>query len=410
MKKTIIICFTLLIIIISLPIVLFPYLTGQPKERSSTDSLSNSLSTGAYALVQKAFHDLEFEWVDYHIHLLGLGTEQAYANPKMLDWRNPTQFYRYKAYLKASGIKDEQFANKQYLERLTRLLSDFPKPGKSYLLAFDKFYNPEGQVNNAETEFYISNQYLAQTIEQYPNQFLPMISIHPFRLDAIEQLKAWHAKGVRFIKWLPNAMGMLPSDPKLLDYFAQVKKLDMVILTHTGIELAVDTEENQDLGNPLHWRMALDMGVKVIFAHVASLGECINLEDDHNLKSQKVPCFDLALKMLSEKKYQNNLFADISAVASVNRNSNVLPTLLARKDLHHRFVYGSDYPIPAINVMISTKLLASRGLLTDDEAKQLTEIYSYNPLLFYFVLNRTLRHPETGDKFPASLFYRNSRI
>lgn len=410
MKKAIIICFTLLVIIISLPIVMLPYLTGQPRDYNSTDNLENTLSLEAQSLVQTAFHDLEFEWVDYHIHLLGLGTEQTYANPKMLDWHNPVQLYRYKVYMKASGIEDEKSANKQYLDRLSQLIADFPKPGKSYLLAFDKFYTSDGKVNAEETEFYISNQYLDQTVKNYPDKFLPMISVHPFRPDAIEQLKAWREKGVRFIKWLPNAMGMDPSDPKLSDYFAQVKKLDMVILTHTGIELAVDTAENQDLGNPLRWRMALDMGVKVVFAHVGSLGACLNLEDKNQSDMQKVPCFDLALKMMSEEKYQNNLFADISAVASVNRKSNVLPTLLARKDLHHRLVYGSDYPIPAINVMVSTKLLASRGLLTDDEAKQLTEIYSYNSLLFYFVLNRTLHHPETGDKFPVSLFYRNSRI
>ena len=399
----IIICFILLGLLISIPILMLPYLAGKHPNREP----NNGLSHDAKVLVQQAFQDLEFEWVDYHMHLLGLGTEQTYANAKMLDWRNPFQLYRYKVYLKASGITGETSANQEYLKRLNKLISQFPKPGKSSLLAFDKFYMPNGTVNETETEFYVANEYLERVIQNNPDQFLPIISVHPFRPDAIEQLKKWHKQGARFIKWLPNAMGMDPSDPKLLDYFTQVKALDMVILTHTGIEIAVDSAGHQDYGNPLRWRTALDMGVKVIFAHVGSLGECVNFE----AKGQpKVPCFHLTIQMMSEDKYQNNLFADISAILSVNRKTEVVSTLLKRKDLHHRLVYGSDYPIPAINAMVSTKLLASRGFLTKEEAKYLTEIYYQNPLLFYFVLNRTIQHPETGDKFPASLFYMNSRI
>ncbi len=37
----------------------------------------------------------------------------------------------------------------------------------------------------------------------------------------------------------------------------------------------------------------------------------------------------------------------------------------------------------------------------------LNEIQNYNPLLFDFVLKRTMRHPETKQKLAASVFMQN---
>jgi mannonate dehydratase len=78
--------------------------------------------------------------------------------------------------------------------------------------------------------------------------------------------------------------------------------------------------------------------------------------------------------------------------------------MIERQDLHSRLVNGSDYPLPAINVVIWTSSLASDGFITADERLLLNEIYDVNPLLFDYVLKRTLRHPETGDRFPPGVF------
>ena len=78
--------------------------------------------------------------------------------------------------------------------------------------------------------------------------------------------------------------------------------------------------------------------------------------------------------------------------------------LLERTDLHHRLINGSDYPLPAINVVIQTRALVKYGLLSRDERSWLNEIYDYNPLLFDYAVKRTIRHPESGSRFPASVF------
>ncbi len=43
-------------------------------------------------------------------------------------------------------------------------------------------------------------------------------------------------------------------------------------------------------------------------------------------------------------------------------------------------------------------------MLTPEEREWLNEIYDYNPLLFDYAVKRTIRHPESGNRFPASVF------
>ena len=60
--------------------------------------------------------------------------------------------------------------------------------------------------------------------------------------------------------------------------------------------------------------------------------------------------------------------------------------------------------VPAINVVIQTRALVWYGLLSREERRWLNEIYDYNPLLFDFAVKRTIHHPESGNRFPASVF------
>ena len=92
-----------------------------------------------------------------------------------------------------------------------------------------------------------------------------------------------------------------------------------------------------------------------------------------------------------------------------NRMPGPFSTLLKRQDLHPRLVNGSDYPLPAINALIRTRSLASDGFITGEERTALNEIYDYNPLLFDFVLKRTMRHPETKQKLAAIGVHGKSR-
>ncbi|HEV2834059.1 MAG TPA: hypothetical protein VGW58_02015, partial [Pyrinomonadaceae bacterium] len=187
----------------------------------------------------------------------------------------------------------------------------------------------------------------------------------------------------------------------------KMKELGLILLSHGGEEKAVEAEEDQKLGNPLLLRRALDHGVKVIVAHCAGLG---SNEDLDSKDRKQVHNFDLFLRLMDEKRYEGLVFGEVSAMTQFNRAGKPLTTILQREDLHERLVNGSDYPLPAVNVLIRTKPLVNHGYITSAEAGSLKEIYQYNPLLFDFVLKRTVRVPGTERRLPAAVFMTNSAL
>lgn len=366
------------------------------------EQMETNLSSGAKALIEKAYADVDSrKLVDYHTHIVGLDEKQGTSvNPKMLSWWYPINRIKTSVYLSGSGVTDVEKANQQYIGRLLSLVISNPHHGKQQILAFDHNYNSDGTINYEKSEFYVSNEHVWQLSQKYQDIFTPVISVHPYRKDAIPEITKWAEKGVRWIKWLPNAQGIDASSPRLDEYYQTMKKYDMILLTHTGEEQAVEAEDDQKLGNPLLFRKPLDIGIKVVMAHCASLGE----DEDLDNPGHKVPSFDLFMRLMDNQKYDGLLYGEISAMTQFNRLPKPLLTLLERTDLHHRLVNGSDYPLPAINVVIHTRSLVKYGMITDQEREYLNEIYKYNPLVFDYVLKRTIRHPKSGAGFNKAVF------
>jgi predicted TIM-barrel fold metal-dependent hydrolase len=370
------------------------------------DELSK-LSGRAADLIKRAFDDIDPQrLVDHHVHIAGVGAggTKAFVNAKMLTWTHPFHRLKFKVYMSAAGITDERQGDAAFVERLANLVSTIANHGKHRILAFDKHYRLDGTVDLEKTEFYVPNEYVFAIADRYPDLFVPNISVNPYRPDALQELEKWAARGARVVKWLPNAMGIDPSDPHCDPFYQKMKQLDLVLLSHGGEEKAVEAEEDQKLGNPLLLRRALDHGVKVIVAHCAGLGTNEDLDD----KSRpQVDNFDLFMRLMDEKRYEGLVFGETSAMTQFNRAGRPLNTILAREDLHERLVNGSDYPLPAVNILIRLRPLVRSGYITADEADSLKEIYQYNPLLFDFTLKRNLKHAETGRRLPASVFMRD---
>lgn len=372
--------------------------------------LSDRISQRAHDLIKRAFDDIDPErLVDHHVHIAGLGGNGsgAFVNAKMRTWRHPFHRFKFKVYMSSVGAGDEQSADEQLVQRLADLVEGMPDHGKHRLLAFDKHYRPDGSVDLERTEFYTPNEYVFKLAEQQPDKFVPNISVHPYRPDAIAELEKWATRGACVVKWLPNAMGIDPSDPRCDPFYAKLKELDLVLLSHGGEERAVEAEEDQKLGNPLLLRRALDHGVKVIVAHCAGLG---TNEDLDSADRKQVDNFDLFMRLMDDKRYEGLVFGEISAMTQFNRLGKPLTTILERKDLHERLVNGSDYPLPAVNVLIRTRPLVKFGYITETEAELLREIYRYNPLLFDFVLKRAVKLPGTQQSLPARVFLTNAAL
>ena len=369
-----------------------------------------TLSQKASDLIKQAFDPLDgTQLIDHHVHLAGIGVggSNAFINRKMLTWKHPFHHLKFKVYMSAAGVESEENADIEFISRLTRLVTSIKDHGKHRILGFDKNYRRDGTVDLKKTEFYVPNEYVFRIAGAHPDLFLPNISVNPYRHDALEELERWAKLGARVVKWLPNAMGIDPSDPKCDSFYQKMKELDLVLLSHGGEEKAVEAQEDQKLGNPLLLRRPLEAGVKVIVAHCAGLGTNEDIETPGNPKVQN---FDLFMRMMDDKRYEGLLFGEISAMTQFNRAGTPLRTILARENIQERLVNGSDYPLPAVNILIRTSALAKQGYLTSEERSLLNEIYDCNPLLFDLVLKRTIKLPGTERKLLPSVFMRNREL
>jgi len=183
------------------------------------EELKDGLSQKASNLIERAFEDIDPQrLVDHHTHIAGIGKggTNTFANPKMLTWRHPFYHLKFNVYLSAAGVDDVASADAQLVERLVGLVQQIENHGKHRLLPFDKYYNHDGSVNLEKTEFYVPNEYVFALAEQYPDLFVPNISVNPYRPDALEELERWAKRGARIVKWLQNAMGIDPSDERAI--------------------------------------------------------------------------------------------------------------------------------------------------------------------------------------------------
>ena len=340
---------------------------------------------------------------DSHVHLVGTGDSGSgiRVNPRMSSLLDPAQYARRLFIMNAGCVHTapEGAVDRAYVARMLNLMAGM-RPGTHLLLfAFEATYDAEGKVLWDATGFYVPNSYARDVARLHP-QFEWAASIHPYRADALDALARAAAEGARAVKWLPSAMGIDPAAKRCKPFYRALAKLEMPLISHAGEERAVLGAEAQEFGNPLRLRAALDEGVRVVAAHCASLGEDRDL--DRGANGPVVPSFELFARMMDAAQYRGRLFGDISAVTQLNRATDVLVTLLERADWHPRLLNGSDYPLPGVMPIYSVGDLVERELLEPARAEPLKTIRGHNPLLFDFVVKRSLR--SNGKSFAASIF------
>ena len=344
---------------------------------------------------------------DCHTHLIGNGDSQSgiWVHESMQDMFSPLQSVRFQFYLNASCAKHQGSLDQGYIQTVLRLLADFPVGVKCMLLAFDYNHDEQGRRDLVHSPFFVPNDYAARIARQYPDRFEWIASIHPYREDCVEALD-WAAQyGARAIKWLPPVMGIDPASPLCDRFYAALLKHNMPLLTHAGDEHAVHGVENQTLGNPLLLRRPLDQGVRVIIAHCASEG--VNTDIDKGQDAAPLANFQLFARLMNEPRYIKNLYGDISAMTQLNRLGEPIEQAVTRTDWQPRLLNGSDYPLPGVMPLFSSKELFRRNYITQTQATVLAELRRHNPLLYDFVVKRSLR---INGKALASTVFETRRV
>ncbi|HEX9183367.1 MAG TPA: amidohydrolase family protein [Burkholderiales bacterium] len=339
---------------------------------------------------------------DAHAHLIGVGDAASgvVVNPRSQSLLSPGEYARRVFFLNASCAKDAPVGvDRGFVARALDLMQALPGT-KMLLYAFERAHDERGAPLPQRSGLHVPDAYAREVARAHPQVFEWVASVHPYRADCVEALERAKAEGARAVKWLPSAMNIDPASPRCDRFYEALARLHVPLVAHAGLARAVIGADLQDYGNPLRLRRALDAGVRVVVAHCASMGRDRDL--DQGAHGPAVESFALFARLMDEPRYARRLYGDLSAVTQVNRAAGTLARVLERSDWHARLLNGSDYPLPGVMPLFSLDFIVSLGLLEPAAAPVLSQIRQHNPLLFDFVLKRSLRW--RGAALAASVF------
>ncbi len=265
--------------------------------------------------------------IDLHCHVAGIGAGGSGCHVAPRLRRN----WRYGVYLRAFGVTAAELESRGddlVFDRLAEKLGQSQLVAAAVILSLDGAVDERGELDLERTEVYVPGEWVARQTRRHSN-LLYGASVNPRRRDALERLEQAAAGGAVLVKWLPPIQGLDPADPRFVPFYRKLADLGLPLLVHTGAERSF-TDGGQHLGDPQRLRPALETGVTVIAAHVAttgcSEGEC-NME-----------------RLLAMLPDHPNLFADISSLTQLNKLV-YLPRLLRRPEAFSRLLYGTDMPL-----------------------------------------------------------------
>ena len=285
--------------------------------------------------------------VDMHVHMVGNGLRGSGCRLKLQGWHRRLADYML-GQLGMTVSWDRPEFDETYVELLLRWLRTSALT-HAVILAHEDVYHGDGRRIDFGSMF-IPNDYVLGLARQYPD-FLPGVSIHPARPDAMEELERCLDQGAALLKLLPNCQNIDCSRPAYRRFWEHMAAAGLPLLAHTGGEHTVP-QYRPAYANPATLRLPLECGVNVIAAHCATKS---GLGDPDYLPE--------LLRMMDQYP---NLYGDISALNLPLRSAGL--TTLIRPQHHARLVHGSDFPVP-----VQPLWAQWRGLLTKEQAHFIAE-------------------------------------
>lgn len=262
--------------------------------------------------------------IDAHVHLLGdeTGGNGCQFSP---GWRVPMVNWMLH-HLGLPPLKKIIQLDQQYIERLLELIKTSSLDAV-VILAHDHVYDEQGRKINLKNNYYIPNPYVLKLAKQHP-EFLPAVSIHPARPDALEELEQGLEGGAVMMKILPNCHNINCNDLRYKIFWERMAQAELPLLAHTGGEHTLPIL-NKNYANPEILKLPLECGVKVIAAHSATKS---GLFDPNYLET-----------LISMMAIYPNLYVDNSAFNIPFRSRYFKKAL--ESPLINRMVHGSDFPV-----------------------------------------------------------------
>ena len=264
--------------------------------------------------------------IDMHVHVVGNGTGGTGCWLRVGTWHRPLAAIMLRHIGLPGGAMSGDL-DRLYIERLLELVRG-SSLGAAVILAQDLVYDEQGRVIEGAGSFYVPNDYVLKLADKYP-EFLPAVSIHPARPDALEELDRCLARGAAMMKCLPNCHNIDCNNKRYTRFWEKMAEAKLPLLAHTGGEHTLPVVR-PEFADPRVLTLPLECGATVIAAHCGTKSGLFDPE-----------YFQVFADMTREFP---NLYGDTSAFNVPIRGRHIPECL--REPLAARMVHGSDYPVP----------------------------------------------------------------
>ncbi|HVR34326.1 MAG TPA: amidohydrolase family protein [Methylomirabilota bacterium] len=264
--------------------------------------------------------------VDAHVHIVGTGAGGTGCRLRLRGWRIPFAALLLRHIgLPLASLRGD--FDRLYVEQLLRFVRG-SSLSQIVILAQEDAYDDQGRRRPDLGTFYVPNDYVLRLSRAHP-EFLPAVSIHPARSDALEELERCIAGGAVMMKCLPNCQNIDCNDRRYTRFWERMAEAGLPLLAHTGGEHTLP-EIRPDLADPRVLEWPLQCGVTVIAAHCGTKS------------GPRDP--DYFPHFLEMTRKHPRLYGDTSAFTVPIRGRRVPECV--RPPLVERMIQGSDFPVP----------------------------------------------------------------
>ena len=308
--------------------------------------------------------------IDAHVHVVGNGTGGTGCWYRPRGWTRWGEPLMLRSFGLGRAVLREDL-DRIYAERLLAYVRD-SSCDAAVILAQDEPYREDGTKIEDVASFYVPNSHVFRLSGEHP-EFLPGVSIHPARPDALAELDRCLEAGAVLLKCLPNCQNIDWSLRRYTPFLERMAEVGLPLLAHTGGEHTLPVIDAR-LADPRVLERPLEIGVTCIAAHCGT-----NTGYFGNY-------FKVFTGML---RRHPRLYGDTSAFCALGSFRLGRRTLAACLDpaVAGRLVHGSDAPVP-----VSGLTLRLAGLIGGEDFRASRRLE--NPLERDFFLKRALGFPE----------------
>ncbi len=301
---------------------------------------------------------LEKKVIDIHVHVIGRGDSvKGFAASK--EFVSGPVFSSMLMSLKAPALSDIDI-----IEKLIGAVNSSENTDYAVFLAMDGVYK-NGKFIAPQTHLMVTNDYIMDLVRRN-KKVLFGSSVHPYResADMLAVTKRCIDEGAALFVWSPSEQQINPEDDRCIPFYVCLAREGIPLLCHMGAGFTMSIADSKvtSYNDPRKLKNALDIGVKVIVAHPAASS------DSSGIPGRGWEDLLVMLRAADEKKW--DLYADISDCCVPSRIGNLRRIMRVMEEGRispKRFLYGSDFPMPAVDNNISK----GQGNLLDNHQRLL---------------------------------------